>query len=28
MQGLCLDNDERKETMNRYFLNTADSDIV
>ena len=28
MQGLCLDNNEREETMNGYFLNTADSAIV
>ena len=28
MQGLCLDNDKRKETMNSYFSNTANSDII
>ena len=28
MQSLCLDNNERKETMNGYFLNTANSDII
>jgi len=28
VQGLCLDNNERKETMNSYFLNTADSDTI
>ena len=28
MQGLCLDNNERKETMNGYFLDTANSNII
>ena len=28
MQGLGLDNDKRKETMNSYFSNTANSDII
>ena len=28
MQGLGLDNNERKETMNGYFLNTANSNII
>ena len=28
MQGLCLDNNERKETMNSYFLDTADSNVI
>ena len=28
MQGLCLDNNKREETMNGYFTNTANGDIV
>ena len=28
MQSLCLDNNKRKEAMNGYFLNTADSNII
>ena len=28
MQGLGLNNDERKETMNGYFILTADSNII
>ena len=28
MQGLCVDNNQRKETMNSYLLNTADGDAV
>ena len=28
MQGVCLNNDERKEAMNGYLTLTADSDVV
>ncbi len=28
MQGLCLDNNEREETMNSYFADTANGDTV
>ncbi len=28
MQSLCLDNNERKKTMNSYFTNTANRNIV
>ncbi len=28
MQGLCLDNNEREETMNGYFILTADGNII
>ena len=28
MQGLCLNNNKRQETMNGYFLPTTDSNII
>ncbi len=28
MQSLCLHNNERKKTMNGYFLNTAHGDVI
>ena len=28
MQGLCLNNNEREKTVNGYFTNTANGDVV
>jgi len=28
MQCLCLDNDEREETVNGYFANTANGSVI
>ncbi len=28
MQGLCLENNERRETMNSYFLNMVNNTII